>query len=616
MNKNYCFTLAYNLVSETEKAVHLLYEQNDKSDFEHIIIDLGFPLEVPDIIPVDIYKSKENNTKALKELSYKYGSTYIKMDNEGVTKNWTKMYQHFKPDDSDMLIAVDPDERPLHKGWVKRMGEICRADKTISMCSLTITVQADKMNEFLCEKKTIAEGDVYVMNGFLNWALIGISGRFLNKTSGLYPAKGYPIYGFMESELYSNMVKYEMPWCMLPDHQVEHTYSSQLLCDWKSHIVWRVKELGQMSFDDSYFKKIQQSIIMTEPEISLVRPFDFSDSEYHLNKWKEKNITILICQRNTNDLIQLCLESLLRFYPDIPILIVDGSSTDDSIFYCKYKELIHPNIKIWIRNGRNSHGITMDEALKQHIKTRYVLLCDSDIIMERGGLIQDMLSEFYKNELLYAIGSIMLVTRSNYGCGAPKDESDILRYAHPSFSIYDVEKYHQLNAPFVDHGAPCVYNMIEAEKKGFHISYYPVDKYISHLSGGSWTEPRTIWANDHNVYIRPFVTFILSNGNHIEKIHLQTDHDFDIITIGNAEDKFIVVHGFLPLQVNNSLFGIRHNITGEYVCLIPDEIETIQPEFVHIIKHNAIEKKMPDEMNVGGLNCIRRTLWQKRESLK
>lgn len=349
-------------------------------------------------------------------------------------------------------------------------------------------------------------------------------------------------------------------------------------------------------------------------QVSLVRPFDFNDRDYHLNKWKEKNITILICQRNTNDLIRLCLDSLLRFYPDIPILIVDGSSTDKSISYLKYKELIHPNIKIWIRNGINSHGITMNEALKQHIKTRYVLLCDSDIIMERGGLIEDMLSEFYKDELLYAIGSLMLVTRSNYGCGSPKDESDILRYAHPSFSIYDSEKYIQLNVSFTDHGAPCIYNMLEAEKKGLHIGYYPVDKYISHLSGGSWTNPRTIWGNDHNVFIRPFVTFII-NASNIEKLQQQTDHDFDIITMGNLEDKFIVIHGSLPSQVKNNLFRIRHHIIGEYVCLISDEIKTIQPEFVHIIKYNAIEKKMPEEMNVGGLNCIRRTLWQKRESL-
>lgn len=353
-----------------------------------------------------------------------------------------------------------------------------------------------------------------------------------------------------------------------------------------------------------------------EPQVSLVRPFDFSHTQYHLDKWKEKNITVLICQRNTNDLIRLTLESILRFYPDIQILVVDGSSTDDSIFYLKQKAITHPNIKIWIRNGRNSHGMTMDEAIQRHISTKYVLLCDSDIIMDRGGLIEEMLQEFPKDELLYAIGSMMLVTRSNHACGDPKDANDVLRYAHPSFSIYDADRYRKMKVPFVDHGAPCCYNQIEAEKLGLRIAYYPVDKYISHLSGGSWTAPRTIWGNDHNAFIRPFVTFITENTEHLTKLKEQTDHDFDIITSGIPQSASIVIHGQLPAQVNNKLYDIRMHISGEYVCQLDPSVETLQPQFVHIVKHNAIEKNMPDEMNVGGLNCIKRTLWQQRESLK
>lgn len=355
---------------------------------------------------------------------------------------------------------------------------------------------------------------------------------------------------------------------------------------------------------------------MTNPEVSLVRPFDFSSREYHLNKWKEKNITVLICQRNTNDLIRLGLESLLRFYPDIPILIVDGSSTDDSAFYLKYKSILNPNISVWTRSGVNSHGVTMDDALKKHIKTKYVLLMDSDVIIERPGIIEEMMNEFNKDNLLYAVGSLMLVTKSGHACGPPTNEKDILRYAHPSFSIYNAEKYHELKSPFVDHGAPCVYNMIEAEKRGLHIGYYPVDKYVSHLSGGSWTEPRTIWANDHNVFLRPFITFITGNGSHIDQLILQKDHDFNFITTGMNEEKYIVVHGTLPSKFTNNLYNIRHNVSGEYICFLPDHLKSIDSNFTKLIKNNAIEKNMPDEMEIGGLKLIKRTLWQRRESLR
>lgn len=359
---------------------------------------------------------------------------------------------------------------------------------------------------------------------------------------------------------------------------------------------------------------------MNEPQVSLVRPFDFSDTQYHIDKWKEKDITVLICHRNTNDLIRLCLESLLRFYPDIPIVVMEGGSTDDSVFYLRYKSMLHPNIKIIegtdTTSRFTSHGVTMHEALKHHIHTKYVLLMDSDVIVERAGLIEDMLPEFNKDELLYAIGSVMLVTRSGHACGAPKNEDDVLRYAHPSFSIYDVKKYHEVGKPFTDHGAPCVYSMLEAENKGLHIVYYPVDKYVSHLSGGSWTEPRTIWANDHQVLLRPFVTFIISNPAHLEKLQLQTNHDFDIVTTGNTEKINIVVHGLHPKIVNNNLYSIRYNVCGEYVCHIPYEIEIIQEEFMRCIKNSCLENNMPDEINVGGLNLVRRTLWQNRESIQ
>lgn len=352
-----------------------------------------------------------------------------------------------------------------------------------------------------------------------------------------------------------------------------------------------------------------------ESQISLVRPFDFDDKGFHFHIWKARDITVLICQRNTNDLIRLSLGSLLRFYPDINILVVDGTSTDESAFYLKYKALMHPNLKVWTRKGINSHGMTMDEAIKDHITTKYVLLMDSDVIIERGGCIEGMLKEFHDNDGLYAIGSLMLVTRKNYACGPPLNKADILRYAHPSFSIYDVKRYRELKAPFVDHGAPCVYNMLAAEKANMAVEYFPIDKYVSHLCGGSWTEPRTIWPHDHGVMIRPFMTFIISIPAHLEKLRAQTDHDFDIITPAGTGNRSIVMYGSATQKVTNDLYDIRHSVCGEYVCQVPEGVIAFDPEFVRIAKNKLVDAKLPDELNVGGLMLIKRTVWQKRDSL-
>jgi len=297
------------------------------------------------------------------------------------------------------------------------------------------------------------------------------------------------------------------------------------------------------------------------PNVELVRPF-WNHVEYHNSLWAKRSITVLICQRQTKYSTKLCLESLLNFYPDIPVLVVDGDSQDDSLLYLKVKSSLYPNVKLWERTGRNSHGETMDDAINKFIKTKYVMLMDSDTIVMRGGWIEEMLDQF-KNDNLYATGTRMLVTRKGEACGAPEDENDVLLYAHPSLSIYDVEKY-KLLTRFVDHGAACCHNNVDAEIHGYEIGYYPVDKYVAHLSGASWCVPRTIWSCDNNVMSRPLITFILSDRG--SYIGIQDYNDFNAVFESDFVSENIVIHGLESTSVRNCLYPIRFNVTGEYVC--------------------------------------------------
>lgn len=348
-------------------------------------------------------------------------------------------------------------------------------------------------------------------------------------------------------------------------------------------------------------------------EVPMVRPWGIDES-YHTKQWSEKDITVLICQRKTKDLIQLCLESLLRFYPDINVLIVDGESGDDSLRYIKYKELITPNVRVWERLGKvlgkhTSHGVTMDEALRNQIKTKYVLIMDSDVIIQRGGWIEEMLNQFASDDKLYATGTLMLVSRSGEACSLPKDDSDILRYAHPSCSIINREMYIGLK-PFGDHGAPCVWNMISAEDAGLNIGYYPVDKYVAHLSGSSWTEPRTIWRHDFGVLIRPFVTFVVEQTNNIQLM----DTDYDVVFAGPPFYQEVVIHGDLPTKTDPKKYPIRFNVTGEYVC----EVSSLKlsAEFLTKAKDQCINLGAPDEFQVDGLALIKRNIWQQKKSVQ
>lgn len=353
-------------------------------------------------------------------------------------------------------------------------------------------------------------------------------------------------------------------------------------------------------------------LISEIPSVDLVRPF-WNHEEYHNSLWAKRNITVLICQRQTKHSTRLCLDSLLNFYTDIPVLVVDGDSQDDSLLYLKIKSSLYPNVKLWERTGRNSHGETMDDAINKFIKTKYVMLMDSDTIVMRGGWIEEMLHQFEVNDNLYATGTRMLVTRKGEACGAPEDESDVLMYAHPSLSIYDVEKY-KLLTKFVDHGAACCHNNVDSELHGYEIGYYPIDKYVAHLSGASWCVPRTIWSFDNNVFSRPLVTFIpLSYIDDFESLSKQDYKNFDVVLTGNVLEENLVIHGEEPFTLRNAWYEVRFNVFGEYVCVLNGEF--IEKNFVRMVAEEII-KEPRDNFFVGNIQLIKRKIWQQTIALQ
>lgn len=254
--KNYVHTLSYNLVSETEKATKSLYELN--SDFHHIIVDLGFPLEKGNFIPDNIKKAKNRNSARLKALARKYGSEYVKLRNVGVSQNWTAIYEYLKMNPNDILIGADPDERPQQKNWVSAMAAILRSKKGIGMVSLTMPGQT------AIPQKTINVNSITGINpkNNLSWALIGFRGDFLNKMQGVPVPHWADRYGWIEGAVnqYFGWSGFNM--AFLPDYTVIHTDyecgdegTSRLLREWKNLIVFEIKKYGQISFDDFLGRK-------------------------------------------------------------------------------------------------------------------------------------------------------------------------------------------------------------------------------------------------------------------------------------------------------------------------------------------------------------------------
>lgn len=245
----YVFTLGYNLVSEIAKTTKLLYEQNNRDHFHHIIVDLGFPMVEQGKIPDDFGVAKFNNTLSLMHLAQMYGSEYLSFPNVGVSQNWTRVCKHINPKDDDVLIGADPDERPLNEGWVKAMADVLKG--STGMATLMCPDQPEVAAKVSMVRNISGHKVLFPASRNYCWALIGISGRFFNALKEIPFPSGAARYGWIETALYPKFSQLGFDWCALPEYLVNHTVwdGPSLLQDWKYYITNNIKN-GQISFED------------------------------------------------------------------------------------------------------------------------------------------------------------------------------------------------------------------------------------------------------------------------------------------------------------------------------------------------------------------------------
>ena len=168
------------------------------------------------------------------------------------------------------------------------------------------------------------------------------------------------------------------------------------------------------------------------------------------------DLTGLVVSYNTKELLQTAIESLRKFYPDLPILIVDSSERDNDC-YRYVLELSESNLNIerFYISGNIGHGNGMNHGIRA-IVTKHILLFDSDIEMIKPCLKRMRASLWFDH---YGIGQVITVDENGTNCetGIP--------YLHPHFCIINRARYFDY-APFVHHGAPLIKTMIEIDQRG------------------------------------------------------------------------------------------------------------------------------------------------------
>lgn len=184
------------------------------------------------------------------------------------------------------------------------------------------------------------------------------------------------------------------------------------------------------------------------------------------------NVTVIIVSYNTYQLMRECYNSLRKFYPTIPCILIDGSDENDKCHeFVKTRNLQYN--KIFSLKKNYGHGPGMALGIK-NCETEYFLLMDSDVVIKRPVL--GVMLRLFETLDIYGVGNVIKVNK--YGLNDPKGYD----YLHPHFALIKKSEYLRF-APIIHHGAP----MIKAMMSGADHGVYNMDlsEYIVHHERGT-----------------------------------------------------------------------------------------------------------------------------------
>lgn len=310
------------------------------------------------------------------------------------------------------------------------------------------------------------------------------------------------------------------------------------------------------------------------------------------------NICSIVVNHRTLELTRTFIESYRQFYPDVPMLVVDNGSQDESTEYLR--NLDRGQFQVICHDINYGHGFALDAAITC-CNADVVMCFDSDCEVIKGGFIEPMVKAF-EDKNLYAIGMFHKVNRGGIDTFIQADaEGKEYPYVHPSTGMYRREMYLDL-PPFRHHGSPCIDNMVEAHRRGYGIvEFSNIRDYVTH----PWAGTRDLMEkNNWSLEIgqlRPFLSFVVkTNGGllltqTIQTLATQSDIDFETVLI-----------------TRGSYYDNRNRVFGEYVYHLDEGQVLADPGLVQRIKCIVYNHGWPDVIRfAGGQVAIRREVWRR-----
>ncbi len=190
-------------------------------------------------------------------------------------------------------------------------------------------------------------------------------------------------------------------------------------------------------------------------------------------------VTAVVINYQTPDLLETAVRSFTDAYPEVPLLIIDNGSADDSRARIEALRRDAPGVvEAWMLEENVYHGPAMHRAMER-VRTPYVYFFDSDTETKRAGFLEPMREALAAQPHHYASGHVVTVNRRGF-----RDPKGTVPVPASAYMMLKRDVYHRL-PPFIHHGLPVLQNCVAAAKAGYAIVPFPVEDYVMHFGRGT-----------------------------------------------------------------------------------------------------------------------------------
>jgi hypothetical protein len=178
---------------------------------------------------------------------------------------------------------------------------------------------------------------------------------------------------------------------------------------------------------------------------------------------------------NTKELLERSVKSISEFYPQLRIMIIDGSTQS-------FKYDLPKNAELYAMGYNVGHGPGMHLAITM-CQTPLILLFDTDAVMKRPCLEQ--MIELVEEDT-FGVGDIYPTPQCTYFIQFGDGSQDI-PVLHPYFHIVQKSVYNKY-LPYIQNGGPTFLTALDIFSQGLSdkiLKKFPVLDYVEHQWRGT-----------------------------------------------------------------------------------------------------------------------------------